>query len=136
MNARLLAATYAAAFPNSRAWSPSEFETLLTDDATIIVGDEASFLIGRVVLDEAEILTFATRPDVQRQGLGRSVLLRFEVMARAKGVSRIHLEVAEDNKAARALYLASGYSQMGLRPSYYTKNDGSEVAALILSKRI
>jgi ribosomal-protein-alanine N-acetyltransferase len=44
------------------------------------------------------------------------------------------LEVAEDNVAARALYGAAGFLEVGNRPAYYRRRSGPTVAALTLRR--
>ena len=45
------------------------------------------------------------------------------------------LEVAEDNRAARALYAAAGFASVGRRPAYYARPGAADaVAALILRR--
>lgn len=66
-----MAATHAAAFTQSRPWTTGEFAELLSSPLSLVVGDERCFALFRVIADEAELLTIATHPDHQRQGLAR-----------------------------------------------------------------
>lgn len=129
-----LAATHARAFATTRGWSASEFGALLASPGTILVGTPTAFVLGRVTVDEAEILTLAADPAHQRQGLARVALAGFEAKASAAGARTIFLEVAEDNDAAKALYACAGYVRIGRRPRYYTTPTGNPIAALILQK--
>jgi ribosomal-protein-alanine N-acetyltransferase len=131
-----LARTYAAAFRGQRGWSESEFATLLGTSGVILRGDGRSFILGRVTLDEAEVLTLATDPAHRRKGLARAVLAAFETAAVEAGAAQVFLEVAEDNQAARGLYAAAGYVAAGRRPGYYPAPGGPSVAALILRKTL
>ncbi|WP_341211243.1 GNAT family N-acetyltransferase [uncultured Limimaricola sp.] len=132
--AQALAMTYAAAFPGERHWSATEFSDLLAAPGTILSGDALSFVLGRVTLDEAEILTLATYPDHRRQGRARAALEAFHDAARAAGADTAFLEVAEDNAAACALYAAAGYVQAGRRRGYYPRAGQPPAAALILMR--
>jgi ribosomal-protein-alanine N-acetyltransferase len=89
-----------------------------------------------VILDEAELLTIATHPGHRRQGLGRAALEAFESVARARGATIAHLEVAADNAAAIALYASAGYARSGLRRSYYRSADGTPVDAVLMAKAL
>lgn len=129
-----LAQTHARAFRTTRPWSADEFSGLLATKGVILTGDARCFALGRVTLDEAEVLTIATDPAHQRQGLARVALRALEAQAIAAGARQLFLEVAEDNAPARALYSAMGYAQTGRRPGYYVIGPGTAVAALILSK--
>ena len=93
------------------------------------------FALGRIILDEAELLTLAIDPAHQRQGLGRCTLAEFEATARDKGAGLAHLEVAATNQAARTLYDSAGWTQTGTRPAYY-KAHPSRIDAILMSKRL
>ncbi|WP_377508632.1 GNAT family N-acetyltransferase [Octadecabacter sp. R77987] len=108
----------------------------MADPQVILCGDDLAMVIARVVLDEAEILTLATDPDHRRNGLARAVLQSCEARLRTRGVRRVFLEVAADNRAAQALYKGFGYIQAGERPDYYSRKDGTNVAAHLLRKDI
>lgn len=133
MTPSALAATYAKAFDDTRGWSADEFAALLAHPNTFLSGMEDSFVIIRVVADEAEILTIATDPAHRRQGHARSALVAGHAQAYSAGAAKIFLEVAADNTPAKALYAALGYKQVGHRPAYYRRRDQAPVAALILS---
>jgi [ribosomal protein S18]-alanine N-acetyltransferase len=131
-----LALVHAATFTYPPPWSEAAFASALADPAVILLTapDARAFLLGRQVADEAEILTLATHPDVRRRGHARALVLRFLDAARDRGVTAVHLEVAEDNAAARALYAACGFFEAGRRPGYYRDASGRPVAALLLSR--
>lgn len=135
MTPDLLAATHAAAFTQARPWSAAEFAGLLRLPGIILTGSDESFVLGRVTLDEAEVLTIATLPARRRRGLARMALAAFESEARRIGATRGFLEVAEDNAPARALYAGAGYAPIARRPDYYA-TPGGKVAALVLRKSL
>ena len=131
-----LALIHAAANRRERPWAEAEFADLLTHPTTMLTGDSRCFVLGRIVLDEAEVLTLATHPDHQRRGLARAALIDFERVAGDQGAKSCFLEVAEDNVPAKALYLSNGYAQIGRRPGYHHMTDGTQVAALVLQKTL
>ncbi|MCW8842454.1 MAG: GNAT family N-acetyltransferase, partial [Rhodobacteraceae bacterium] len=124
-----LAQLHGAAFSQSRAWSEAEFQDLLVSPLSFVLGDSHSFALGRVIADEAELLTIATHPKARRQGLARARLTAFEDMAKARGATSVFLEVAANNKAAFALYTDQGYIQTARRKAYYTDPAGNRVDA-------
>ena len=134
MTTAALAALHCAAFENNRAWSDAEFTALLSQPGSLLSACEDGFALGRVTLDEAEVLTIATHPDVRRHGTARKHLNALEAMARDKGARRIFLEVDAANIPAISLYLGAGYHESGQRPGYYRATDGTRTDALILSK--
>lgn len=137
MTPEILAACHARAFADAgRAWSTEEFAGLLTSALVFAVGDARAFALGRVIADEAELLTLATDPAQRRQGLARRCLAGFEASAQARGAAMALLEVAEDNAPAQALYRTAGYRETARRPRYYARGHGIMVDALILSKRL
>jgi ribosomal-protein-alanine N-acetyltransferase len=136
MTPETLATTHAKAFSATRAWSAAEFASLLSHAGTFVRGSADSFALIRVVADEAEVLTLATDPAKRRQGLAMAALLEGENAARPAGASAMFLEVGEDNTAAKALYAANGYAQVGRRPGYYVPKDAAPVAALVMRKEL
>jgi len=131
-----LAGLHARAFKKARPWSEAEFAALLARPETILNGHDAGFALGRVVAGEAELLSLAVAPEARRQGLGRALLAHFEDEAATRGARRAFLEVAEDNGAARALYLAAGWRESGRRKAYYRRPDGPACDALIYEKEL
>lgn len=95
-------------------------------------GDRAAgFALGRS-LDECELLTMGVLPVMRRRGLARALLARVWDRAAADGAAVLLLEVAEDNRAARALYHGAGFSAAGRRTGYYRRRGGPAVTALVL----
>ena len=114
-----LAQLHKAAFTRPRPWSASEFNALLAAPDVLIVCQGEGFALGRVILDEAELLTIAVHPAARRQGMGRALLASLVEAARARGAVRLFLEVAADNHAAQHLYRCAGFAEIGRRRGYY-----------------
>lgn len=131
-----LAALHARAFTAQRPWSATEFAALLDSSHVFLAATENAFALGRVILDEAELLTLATDAGHQRQGLGRQMLTAFETAAQGRGATRAFLEVAADNTPAIALYTSAHYQRDGLRPGYYQTRDGRAVDAVLMSRAL
>lgn len=126
-----LASLHAQAFAAS--WSEVEFADLLDQPGVFAVEEADGFILIRVVLDEAEILTLAVRPSARRAGLGGRLVGQGAIAAAQAGAVRLFLEVAEDNVAARALYERAGFGQIGRRKAYYAASDGGRTDALVLA---
>ncbi len=131
-----MAATHAAAFVQSRPWRADEFAALLDSPLTFALGDARCFALVRVVADEAELLTIATHPDHQRQGLARREMARWQSAALARGAQTAFLEVAADNAPAQALYAACGFAICGTRPGYYARKEASAVDAVLMQRNL
>lgn len=114
-----MARIHAAAMRVPRPWSAAEIAALLALPGTFAAARGDGFAIGRVTLDEAELLTLAVHPRAQRQRLGRACLAAFHEGAISRGGVSAFLEVAETNHAARTLYDLAGYVTAGRRAGYY-----------------
>ncbi|ESQ91603.1 ribosomal protein S18-alanine N-acetyltransferase [Asticcacaulis benevestitus] len=95
-------------------------------------GEIVSFVVMTVVAGEGEILTIATDPDFQKQGLARMLLDQVIKTLKAEGAESLFLEVAIDNPAALRLYEACGFKKTGRRKAYYSRKDKPPVDAHIL----
>ena len=118
-------------------WSISEFERLLA--SADVVADGAgeggaisAFVLSRVVADEAEILTVATDSSARGRGLATALIGYHLSRLLQRGVAELFLEVDESNQPALALYRRYGFVQVGARPGYYARPDGTKANALIL----
>ncbi|WP_417742135.1 GNAT family N-acetyltransferase [Salipiger sp.] len=131
-----LAALAARAYRHTQPWSEAEFAATLSHPTALLTCAEGAFVLGRVIVDEAEILALASDPDGQRQGRARKVLATFEQDARARGAVSVFLEVAAENAPARGLYAACGYGETGRRKGYYRLADGSCDDALLMTKAL
>lgn len=125
-----LAAIHAEAF--AAPWDAAALAELLASPGVFAVAEADGFILIRVVVDEAEILTLAVRPSARRAGLGGRLVEAAVMRAAALGAERMFLEVAEGNAAARALYARSGFVEMGRRRGYYQHTDGGREDALTL----
>lgn len=116
-----------------RPWSAAEITATLATAGAFLLTAEAGFLIGRVIADEAELLTLAVAPPARRAGTGQRLVEAFLSEARARGAAVAFLEVAADNAPALALYLGAGFAENGRRPRYYLDRDGSLHDALVMA---
>lgn len=129
LDSQTLAEVHAKAF--DRSWSPQAFSDLLASPGIFALGDGQGFILCRVVLDEAEILTLAVVPAARRAGLGGDLVRAAASVAADRGAERLFLEVADDNAAARALYVGLGFEPSGRRRGYYARAGGDPVDALL-----
>ncbi len=98
-------------------------------------GCPCGFIIGRIAADEAEIITLGVSPPWRSKGAARLLLKAFLGEALTQGARTAYLEVADDNKAARALYAAVEFQEAGRRENYY-RRDNERVDARVLRKRL
>ena len=133
MTPAALAALHEMCFTTPRAWSEAEFASILAGPGVFLLPHEFGFLVGRVIADEAELLTVAVHPNRRRHGVGRTLVEQFLTEAADRGASTAFLEVGQRNKAARALYAEIGFAETGRRKDYYRTPEGGAVDALTLS---
>jgi ribosomal-protein-alanine N-acetyltransferase len=133
-----MAAIHAASF--ARPWSTLEFERLLGERGVVADGvflgpatRPTGFVLSRIVLDEAEILTVAMATEARGKGLSIPLLERHLDELSRRGVRTVHLEVEEGNLPALALYRRFGFKNVGRREGYYQKADGARVTALTMA---
>jgi ribosomal-protein-alanine N-acetyltransferase len=132
MTPAALARLHAACFTTPRPWGEAEFAELLTTSGAFLLTRPGGFLLGRVIADEAELLTLAVDPDHRRAGIARALVGAFHADVKARAARTAFLEVAEDNTVARALYLATGWIESGRRKAYYHCPDGTLRDAIVM----
>lgn len=93
------------------------------------------FSVVMPILNEWHLLNLCVDPKRQRRGVGRLLLEYMIEQAKKAEVDGLWLEVREGNAAARQLYSAYGFEQVGLRKAYYPAKDGRE-DALVLTRTL
>lgn len=136
MTPDMLAALHARCFETPRPWSADEFAALLATKGVFLCASETGFALGREIVGEVELLTFAIDPAHQKQGHGRALLTTFERDAVKHGATEAFLEVACNNAAACALYQSAGYTESGHRRAYYTPPTGPKIDATMMRKSL
>ena len=134
-DAASIAKLHAASF--HRGWSDGEIERMLLDRDILahraVRGRKlAGFILSRLVVGEAEILSVAVAAARRGKGLARRLLdLHLRRLA-GLGANAVFLEVEEGNTPARRLYQRAGFREVGRRAGYY--QDGKGAAALVLRR--
>lgn len=122
-------------------WSAVSFRGLLLDTSILTLGVErdgglVAFVMAQTIAGESDILTVATDPDLRRQGFATTLIGALINRLGERGVSRITLDVAEDNAPARVLYRGFGFTEDGRRPRYYTAGRDVPVDAVLMSRKM
>ena len=109
----------------SDPWSARDFRECVASDVVFLVAAApdgvAGYIIAQDAADEAEILNLAVAPARHRGGIGRALVERTLATLARRGARRVFLEVRELNSAARALYAALGFEEVGRRSRYYQR---------------
>ncbi|MBV1911467.1 MAG: ribosomal protein S18-alanine N-acetyltransferase [Kangiellaceae bacterium] len=86
--------------------------------------------VGHMILqraaDELHLHNVCVLPEFQRLGIGKLWMQHIERTARKSQSKVIFLEVRKTNTAAIALYLNTGFKQIGERKDYYQSDQGKE----------
>lgn len=76
-----------------------------------------------VVFEQAHITNIAIGREYRLKGLGQSLMLELEKVARQRKATHILLEVRPSNLAARTMYKNLGFEDMSVRKAYYSDNN-------------
>jgi ribosomal-protein-alanine N-acetyltransferase len=135
--AELLGQLHGRAF--DKAWSTTEIAKLLENPAVFAIlsrnKEPQGFVMAWAAAGDSELLTVAVIPEARRKGIGASLVTSAGVTALVRGAASMHLEVAEDNSAARALYAKLGYEEAGRRHAYYS-GEGGFVDAIVMKRTL
>ncbi len=135
MTPEAMAALHASCFGAApRPWTAAEFADLLAGPGTVALTRSGGLALIRVAGPEAELLTIAVDPARRRRGIGAALLGEALATASARGAAEMFLEVAAANAAARALYAAAGFAEVGCRPAYYRAPGAEPDDALVLRR--
>jgi ribosomal-protein-alanine N-acetyltransferase len=132
-HAAAIAALHQVSF--QRGWGEDEVFRLLTDHNVVahraLAGATlVGFILSRLAVGEAEILSVAIAPARRGRGLARPLLdLHLRRLA-GLGIGTVFLEVDQNNAPARALYGRAGFYEVGQRQGYYPSGS----AALVLRR--
>lgn len=107
------------------AWSAEHFEDELQQPtgfqlaARNNAGKILAVLLGRIVVDEAEILKLSVAESARKKGVGSRLLDSALQHCAAQGAKICFLELRASNAAARHLYEKRGFATSGTRKDYY-----------------
>jgi [ribosomal protein S18]-alanine N-acetyltransferase len=124
-----------------RGWSEDECERLLVERNVLAhratMADQlVGFVMSRLFVPEAEILSIAVAAPQRRHGLAHRLLdLHLKRLAEL-GARTVFLEVDENNEAARRLYSRFGFANVGRRPGYYPQGGTEGASALVLRRDV
>ena len=118
--------------PGAARWSREAYaaEAERTDSIFLVVDDGtvAGYAVARLFEDEAQLLDFAAAED--GGGAGRALWAALVAAARARGATKLTLEVSSANSRALLFYKRAGAHVVGRRPKFY--NDGSDAVLMDL----
>lgn len=98
-------------------------------------GEVIGYVFGRLIAPEGEIYRIAVRADKRKRGIGYRLLSYMMKTERGQGLETVFLEVRESNLAARNLYSAFGFQEIGVRKNYYQSPTENAVIMLYGEKK-
>lgn len=121
----------------SHPWSSGNFVDSLSAGYLAWVRHDArgqllAYCVAQPGFEETHLLNLTVAPAWQRRGHGRALLLALADWARAQGDHTLWLEVRQSNAAGRALYTATGFTDVGLRRSYYPAANQQREDAVVM----
>jgi len=130
---------HAEAFANY--WNPSDFNDFFAVASTFALLAEidnapAGMVVLRVLGEQADIMTIATRPNFRRRGLARELMNQAIQMAREIDADAMFLDVEDGNIAALQLYKSLGFANLSRRKLYYRQKDGRYTDALVMTRKL
>lgn len=81
---------------------------------------------------EGHILGIAVHPAYRRNGVGIHLLKEISGVLKARGASRIRLEVKAGNSGAKQFYLQEGFEEVAVVRGYYRMRGYSEDAVVMV----
>lgn len=76
-------------------------------------------LLYRFAGDDCEIIEIAVNAACRRRGIAQKMMTELQNLSAQKNITRLILEVAEDNAPAIAFYKSYGFQPVGRRNAYY-----------------
>lgn len=124
-----------ACWDTTPRWTEEQFRKEASDTKAVAFvaeagGTVAGFAAGWVVGEELQIFDVAVDPAFTRRGIGRALLSAALAEGARRGATSAHLEVAEGNAPAAALYTGAGFKVVARRPKFY----GGRTDALAMSR--
>ena len=106
------------------AWGAARIRWHVRDaDSVVLTARQQALIAGFAIMrygeDVAHLNLLAVDPAHRRRGIARALVRWLEETALTAGTFIIGLELRAGNEAARALYHALGYQELGQIPGYY-----------------
>ena len=121
----------------SQPWPFASFERFLGTPGFLVALRDGA-VVGYAVADVSStqgrdlghLKDIAVHPEVQGEGIGRTLLRRVLVTMAVRGATVVKLEVRESNDVAQSLYEDVGFERVRRVPGYY--DDGEDAFVMVL----
>jgi len=117
-----------------QTWTSGHFKTEILDvnySMPWVLNSDTieAYVVFKILGDEAELCSIATRRSAQRKGCAFYLLQKALAELQSRGVVREFLEVRRSNQSAQALYRKCGFGECGMRRKYYP--DGEDALVMV-----
>jgi ribosomal-protein-alanine N-acetyltransferase len=118
-------------FPTDRLDRRNFRHAVRSPTIDLLVADGEAGPIGYALLQRrrnsatGHLSSIAVRPGLAGKGLGKALLEAAEARAKAKGCTRLRLEVRADNEPAQKLYDRAGYRRFEAVEDYYEDGEAA-----------
>ncbi|MDX8381915.1 MAG: ribosomal protein S18-alanine N-acetyltransferase [Ghiorsea sp.] len=84
------------------------------DDDTLV-----GYVLSQDILSETQVMQICVNADYRRKGVAKNLMLM--LFQDKQDIQSFMLEVRASNMGAQAFYKGMGFSEVGVRPNYYSK---------------
>ena len=123
----------------SHPWTEGNFKDSLSGNDEVWLLESGCTIVGHgvisVAVGEAHLLNICVAKEVQRKGLGRTIIRYLIERSQQLQANIMFLEVRQSNTSAIALYRSEGYEKIGERKNYYPLG-GQREHAVVMSRII
>lgn len=110
----------------SRPWSIESFRSAYDREDTIYLvaeqeGRVSAYLGIWLGPEEGDLCNIVVAPECRRQGIAHQLMESAFDLCRKRNIQRIVLEVRLSNEAAKQLYYQFSFTELGIRPGYYSE---------------
>ena len=110
----------------STPFKEKDFVSIYESDISSVLvarlnGTVVGYVSFTVIIDECQIINFATKNGFKRQGVGKSVMSALIEHCEKLGVCKYFLEVRVSNIAATELYKKYGFVPVGISKNHFSQ---------------
>ena len=130
--------------PMAFADADAYWHTVLSPNRVLLLAEEAGQIVGSAQLfleprpngnHRAEVAKVMVHPTARRRGLGRSLMMRLEEIARRNERSLLVLDT-RDGDPSNQLYQSLGFVEVGKIPNYCRSEKGGFDATVVYYKQL
>ena len=124
----------------NQPWTKNQIKNDILSDTDsenwVYIMDElvAGYIFGWIIHDEFHLNNIAVHPGYIRRNIGATLIRHIIVRVISRDIKLILLEVSAQNISAQKCYKSLGFTQMGVRKDYYSKEDDAILYNLDLKK--